>query len=394
MKNWMRTLGLATISIALVACVGSSFETENTVLGSVSRTDGMPAARVKIVVRPDNYLPGTDSLFADTLETDELGNFEFKPKQSGTYLVEARGDSLKGVAKLNYDKDFGEYSELNMLVEKPGTVAGRVVLPEGVTSLSIGIQGLEYQVETDSIGKFEFESLPAGKFEVIAFVRGKKADEVTKYGSTSVGIEAGASESVVIGNYLMLDDFEGSLDWYVNKTEYATADLGIVDAGGDREGKAAHFVCTNDSALGWVLMGRYVGNEIDMSGMDSVVFWARAQKKGEDDPRLWVSFDANGDTADTGKAWLRVMIDSVWTRYVVLPDSFDVPDSNHTGGNIGWDEVKKRVTNISLFGGVGGEFWIDDIEIFGVPPRNFDLTAEDPNAKKNSDASSGSRKEN
>ena len=37
----------------------------------------------------------------------------------------------------------------------------------------------------------------------------------------------------------------------------------------------------------------------------------------------------------------------------------------NTGGNIGWDAVKDHVTNISIFGGSGGEFWIDDIEVFG-----------------------------
>lgn len=379
MKNWMRTLGLATISIALVACVGSSFETENTVLGSVSRMDGTPAARVKIVVRPDNYLPGTDSLFADTLETDELGNFEFKPKQSGTYLVEARGDSLKGVAKLSYDKDFGEYSELNMQVDKPGAVVGRVLLPEGVASVSIGVQGLEYQVETDSAGVFEFESLPAGNFEVVAYAGSEKASGIKRYGSIVVGVESGEEERIVIGDYLMLDDFEsGKVNWYVNKTEYATGELDIADAGQDREGKVAHFVCSNDSSLGWVLMGRYVGENVDFSGLDSVVFWARAQHTRDDDPRLSFSIDANGDTADTGKAWTHIYIDSVWTRYVILPDSFELPDSNHIGGNIGWDSVKTRVTNISLFGGLGGEFWIDDIEFFGVPPSNFELTATEP----------------
>ena len=68
---------------------------------------------------------------------------------------------------------------------------------------------------------------------------------------------------------------------------------------------------------------------------------------------------------ESGKAWMHIDVDTVWNRYVVKPSDFQKPDSNKTGGNLGWDVVKHNITDISIFGGTGGEFWIDDIEVYG-----------------------------
>lgn len=65
-----------------------------------------------------------------------------------------------------------------------------------------------------------------------------------------------------------------------------------------------------------------------------------------------------------GKSWQHFEIDSTWTRYVMTPTSLLPPDS--IGGNIGWESVKSHVTNVSIFGGAGGEFWIDDLVFYGI----------------------------
>ncbi|MBR4348465.1 MAG: hypothetical protein IKP90_05940, partial [Fibrobacter sp.] len=141
-------------------------------------------------------------------------------------------------------------------------------------------------------------------------------------------------------------------------------------AGFGREGKAAHFTCTNDSLYQWVLMGYQLGGFVDMSGLDSIVFWARAEANEDTTKRTYVSFsfDMNLDSTseeESGKAWMHIDVDTAWKRYVVVPSELQEPDSNKTGGNLGWDVVKRRITDISIFGGTGGEFWIDDIEVFG-----------------------------
>ena len=47
----------------------------------------------------------------------------------------------------------------------------------------------------------------------------------------------------------------------------------------------------------------------------------------------------------------------------MIPSKLDTADSN--GGNVGWDAVKDRVTKIGIFGQMGTEVWIDDIEVYG-----------------------------
>ena len=170
----------------------------------------------------------------------------------------------------------------------------------------------------------------------------------------------------------MFDDFENALengeikDWYTAFSKYASGSLEITDTLSDRKGYVAHFMCQNDSLYNWTLMGRYLGGAVDMSELDSIVFWA----KGTVENYVSFSFDIieSDTTADiqSGKSWMHIPLTEEWTRYTVTPSNLLSVDSNNTGGNIGWDAVKDKVTNLSIFGGKGGEFWFDDIEVFGL----------------------------
>ena len=105
-------------------------------------------------------------------------------------------------------------------------------------------------------------------------------------------------------------------------------------------------------------------------------------KKDQDDLFIQFAFDAVPDSTQScteGKAWVNFDIDSAWTRFVVIPKNLLKPDSANTGGNIGWDSVKTNVNKFSIFGGVGGEFWFDNIEVYGV--KEFLPKKQDP-AKK------------
>lgn len=410
MKLWVWKLGLAALGGAFVACgsnagsetAGSSMETENSIALSVRLADGTPAARMKIFVRPEGYLPGAEGASVDStmnanfnFETDDNGNVEFKSLEDGKYVVEARGESLKGVAKIDYEGQDSGMVQLDINVVKAGSVAGQVYLPEGVSSVSVGVEGMEYRVQTDTLGKFKFSSLPAGELNMVAYVyddsaSGDESKKLKNYGSISVDLAAGEQENVFIGDStkmpkaFVFEDFENGVDdWYVNASKYASGDLDVVDAGNGRDGKVAHFVCENDSNAGWVLIGKSLNGDVDMGELDSIVFWARAEKTKPEMEKTFVhfSFDVVGDSAKEykeGKAWGRIDIDSVWTRYVVNPDSLIEPDSLNTGGNIGWDAVKTHVNKLSIFGGTGGEFWIDNIEVYGM--RRF--VATEPAEKK------------
>lgn len=405
MMNRVWKIGFAALGGFLAACsgeggdnlAGSSLETENSIALSVQLADGSPAARMSVIVRPDSYLAGADSAsdaFVEdnmNFETDSLGTLVLDNLGFGSYIVEARGDSLKGASKFNYRSWQTDGGRVSLHVDKPGSVYGQVLVEDDAdaSEVTVAVQGLDYSVTADGMGNFEFKSLPAGYFEMVAYVfadttvadsLGKKVKVrmARKLGSSIAKVTSGAENGVLIDvrprdsiASFVFEDFEGKANaWKIQHSENANGSIEIVDAGLGREGKAAHFTCENDSAYNWVLMGRSLGGMVDMSNLDSIVFWARTDVIEDSTKRKYVSFslDLNVDSTSSlksGKAWVHLDVDTAWSRYVVTPDDFLAPDSNNIGGNLGWEAVKHYITDISIFGGTGGEFWIDDIEVFG-----------------------------
>ena len=374
-------------ALCMVGCgsnsdvAGSSLETENSVAFSVHFADGTPAARTKVLVRSASYLAGTNTsndTFVDA-ETDDNGVLKIKTMNVGFYVVEARNDSLKGFKKIEITEADTGLIEMPLRIQKPGALNGKVNLPDGTAGVTVSVRGLDYSVQTDTSGSFAFKSLPEGKLEVVAFLYSDSTykdengweshlENMRIIGSKSADIKSKKTvDSFEIGEpepfYALFADFEdGTRGWQTGVSEYAKAKLKSEQVD-DREGWVAHFSSVNDSVLNWALMGFAFEDPVDFSNLDSVVFWA----KGTD--HISVSFDVNADSTEdveTGKSWTHLELDSVWTRYCVTPaDMIDSSDTN--GNNLGWDAVKTHVTHFSLFSGPGtSEFWIDDIEFFGI----------------------------
>jgi hypothetical protein len=355
-------------------------ETENSIAVLVQLADGTPAARMDVIVRPESYLAGADDLGSDSLyqlhfETDEQGRVILSDVPSGSYVIEARNDSLnlKGFEKIAYVAS-DTTTPLMVEVSEPSKVSGHVGLPQLVRrSATVSVQGLDYQVSMDSTGYFEFESLPNGNVEIVAFVSEDETDSITVYGKIEADVGTKSSKKLYLGDsayvkkYFVFDDFEnGADDWKPSASKNAEVKLDVTSAGHNRKGKVAHFVCERDSAADWdwALIGRELGGFVDMSELDSIRFWARGSVKS----RISFAFDVlvNSDSvtsADNIKSWRHFEVDTAWTRYTVIPSQLDTADSN--GGNVGWDAVKKHVTKISIFGAMGTEVWVDDIEVYG-----------------------------
>ena len=376
---------MAALAFCYVACdsgrtAGSSMETENSIAVLVQLADGTPAARMDVIVRPESYLAGADDLGSDSLyqlhfETDEQGRVILSDVPSGSYVIEARNDSLnlKGFEKIAYVAS-DTTTPLMVEVSEPSKVSGHVGLPQLVRrSATVSVQGLDYQVPMDSTGYFEFESLPNGNVEIVAFVSEDETDSITVYGKIEADVGTKSSKKLYLGDsayvkkYFVFDDFEnGADDWKPSASKNAEVKLDVTSAGHNRKGKVAHFVCERDSAADWdwSLIGRELGGFVDMSELDSIRFWARGSVKS----RISFAFDVlvNSDSvtsADNKKSWRHFEVDTAWTRYTVIPSQLDTADSN--GGNVGWDAVKKHVTKISIFGAMGTEVWVDDIEVYG-----------------------------
>lgn len=439
MKKWVWHIGMTAAMGALIAActagketAGSSLETENSVavVLEVQMGDGTPAARTKVFVRPSDFLAGSNSLALSdefenlgspvvetdsaagilNMETDDQGQLNLPRLKPGSYTIEARESAVKAFQRI--DVTDSSCDSISLKMAATGSMSGQVYLPEDVHSVTVGIQGLDYFVQTDSLGNFVFENLPAGNFSVVGFVYSTYEiagpdGNVSAYnsflpvGSRTVHVSSEkTSENVKIGvaadtaskdtvpkdsvvedtadvyPVVLFEDFEDSTyGWYTTVSRYASAKLDVDSAGLDRDGLVAHLVYTNDSNYNWVLMGKALRGITDFSELDSVVFWARGVKSREDSTQ-WISFsfDVLMDSVDlekygyeNGKAWTSMLLDTVWTRYVVTPE--DVADTVRIGGNIGWEKVKDHVTNLNIFGGgVGGPFeiWVDDITIYGV----------------------------
>ena len=372
------TYGLATLALCYVACdsgrtAGSSMETENSIALQVQLADGTPAARMDVIVRPDSYLSGASELGSDSIyqlhfETDKYGRVVLRDVPSGSYVIEARSDSLN----LN---ESDSTTPLTVEVSEPTKVSGRVGLPQLVRrSATVSVQGLDYQVPMDSTGYFEFESLPNGNVEIVAFVNEAGSDSVTEYGriEADVGAQSGESalylgDSAYVKKYFVFDDFEnGAGAWEAAASLNAEVTFNIESAGLGREGKAAHFICKRDSAAqwDWALIGRELGGYVNLSDLDSIRFWVRVSTPS----RISFSFDrfVNDDSvtsSDNIKSWRHFEADTVWTQFTVIPAELDTADSN--GGNYGWEAVKDSVTKIGIFGAMDTEVWVDDIEVFG-----------------------------
>lgn len=434
MKLYLWTLGLV-LAVLCTGCssdvAGNSMETENSVAVQVLFADGTPAAKSIVKVYSENHLATVmDSAQSESVWltdaqwlTDEDGyavipmRYLSLPGGKHPYFVEADADSVKGAVK---NAEFAIGSPVVVTLQKASSLSGNILvgkIPEGSVAFGpegdiyVGIRGLDYYVKADSKGFFEFPSLPAGEWDVVAYVvdsvracyngvnpgceqmyipfrvdsvavkldAGKKSEVKMKYEpvyhevssssapeSSESGESAVSSSSVEVKNYI-LDNFEDGVGrWFVSHSKLAEGSLSSEEAGNGRSGLAAHFVCENTALENWVLMGTLLGNadeaSVDMSGLDSIVFWARSETV---DASVWVSLDVTKlANYESGKAWVKVQLNDAWTRYVVKPGDFLEAEEFPDGGNLGWDEVKSHITNISIFGGTGGDFWIDDIEIF------------------------------
>jgi hypothetical protein len=211
----------------------------------------------------------------------------------GKYVIETRNDSLKGV--LSFALDSKAKNKKNVKMKRPGAVLGSIVLPPNYSHARVSIVGLDYYVETDSLGAFTFESLPADTFSIVAILEAKSGD-FTQMASSSVVVVSddsteinigvnGKMDSVTVVDSLFYENFEDSTKgWYTSVAHYATADLSAV-LEEDRDELVAYFTYTNDSTNGWALMGHSFDGVQDLSNLDSVSFMARG------DGRISLAFD-------------------------------------------------------------------------------------------------------
>lgn len=192
------------------------------------------------------------------------------------------------------------------------------------------------------------------------------------------GLWSGMSDSLKNELYtILIDDFEHnsgqtaipspvpSTYWYlipsdtsivIDSSILADFTNALEPAGGDRVGTAAHISYTATSTM-WFVLGTALGpGPRNLETLDSVEFWVKGTGS--------YSIAIENLLEAGGKAIINDTLYPEWTRKCILPIDF-IPADN-IGGNVGWDNVKDSLTNLTLFSGKGSDFWVDDIRLYGV----------------------------
>ena len=124
-----------------------------------------------------------------------------------------------------------------------------------------------------------------------------------------------------------------------------------------RMGKAMHIDYAVDYPDIVVFGTRLTRHQHDWSRMDSLVVWMRTDGDFEiileslDDP-----LNYKASYKGTGKSLIE------WTRYCIKPEDFTYKIREYHG----WEFVRNRITNFTVFSYNGTETWIDAVRIYGI----------------------------
>ena len=146
---------------------GTTTETEALIMGTVSRTDGSPAAAARVRIRHAGYLPShlSDSAVEGDVTADSAGRFRYNPKDSGLFDLEAAfGDTLGALIRnISPGK---EAQKLAAGLDTNGALTLKLeTVAPGVTYV-LRAFGLERYERADTAGNFRIE-LPAGEYRML-----------------------------------------------------------------------------------------------------------------------------------------------------------------------------------------------------------------------------------
>ena len=397
----MKKLLLLLALIALSACSDrdvsgiSSVETQNAFLIRVVRGDSMPASNAVARVRAIDFVRnvGSDSVASEFFVeyvADSLGRIRIDSLAVDSVTIEILNEG-EGVFRKILAKDVRDGDSVQYVLEKTGSVHGKVYLPDGVDYAWVQVYGTDRLVKTDNEGFYEMDSLPPYEYGLRIIV----GDSVVEHSATvGVGEDTRANVCVFEPDSIKGLDFEFaeaqfiireldiSESGYMSSTDTSVKvspkvatvpntrkDIAefIVDAGVGRDGNALHW--KSSAGIGsWSFFGIWVCSEnapCDLSSMDSVVYYVRGTGV------ISIIFETLGSSNVEGKtlAYDTLKTNEEWRRVSIKPSMFKPRDDLY--GNLGWDVVSKSVTTISIAAYDDTEVWIDDIMLYGVKPSDF-----------------------
>ena len=391
----MKKLFLLLVLLAFWACSDnevagiSSVETQNAFLIQVVHGDSLPASNVVVRVRSADFVrnvagdsAGTD-FFAEYV-ADSSGCIRIDSLAVDVATIEVVSEG-EGVFRKLAARDVRVGDSVQFVLEKTGSLRGRVYLPEGVDFAWVQVYGTDHLAKTDSEGFYEMDSLPSSEYG-LRFVVGDSVVE------SSAKVESGENsvanvfvfepDSIKVLDFesgdavFVLKEIDRSVTGYLAATDSSVVTVpaigskvadAVEKAGKGRDGKALHWKSSAGFGV-WSFFGIWIcpaSSTCDFTALDSVVYYVRGTG------HYSFAFEALGKTNIEGKAVTNDTLDSVdeWKRVCVKPTDFIESDSSW--GNFGWEPVSKTVTTISIFAYDEAEIWVDDITLYGIKPSDF-----------------------
>jgi hypothetical protein len=397
MKKWLLFLAV----MLLVACSKdevagvSTVETENAFLIRIVRDDSLPAANVVARVRAANFVrdvegDSADAEYYEDFVADTLGRIRIDSLAVDTATIEIFDEGL-GLFKKILAADIHEGDSVQFVMEKTGSLRGKVYLPEGADYAWIQVYGTDRLVKTDSEGFYEMDSLPPYEYGLRVIVGDSIVEKSAKVGA---GEDSRTNVCAFEPDSIQVLDFESadaqfvirelgiSEAGYMSATDSnvkATPEVAIVpetrediaefivEAGAGRDGNALHW--KSSAGIGsWSFYGIWICEEetpCDLSALDSIVYYARGTGS------LSIMFETLGESNEQGKTLANDTLESndEWKRYSLKPSDFKPRDDLY--GNFGWDVISKAVTTITIAIYDDAEIWIDDVVLYGIKPSDF-----------------------
>lgn len=154
---------------------GNSTETENAIALQIVDSQGHPLSQVTYRVLPLWFVGDTtqrleNEAYAYLGESDSKGWIRIDAHKPGDFLIEISNDSLSSVLQYSLERDSIQKFEQVLTINKPGTVDGRINLPDSISYAWILFYGLDRMARTDSTGYFCIQGLPSGNLTLIAII--------------------------------------------------------------------------------------------------------------------------------------------------------------------------------------------------------------------------------